>query len=551
MKIVSPRFAAAMLLPPLLVLFSPAALGADQRFDIIAFKVEGNSLLSEAEVGRAVHPLIGAGKDYGDVQKALEALELSYRKAGYSAVQVYMPEQELTGGIVRIEVSESTISTVTVTGNKHFDEENIRSSLRALQVGKSPRLGDLSEAIQLANDNPAKQVEVTLAPGAQDNTVDAKVAVTDSSPVYVALTHDNTGTNASGKWRTGVALQHGNLFNRDHVATLAYTSSPDSPSGVHVNLWSVGYRIPLYALGDSIDLIYGNSSVNTPSVTPTLGGFLGILGKGDVWGMRWNHFFARQGSYTSKLVYSIDRKYANSRCSFNGIDISIDGPTPLISSCVPYTTIPLGITYSGRWQTGGEAFDFNVGLIRNVASGERYTNVTGRTDRYSYLTPGNRDTKDGFMAVRAGASFFKVYASDWQVRLAASAQLAHDPLLASEQFGLAGSTTVRGFNERAAAADGGLVVNAEVYTPNLAGKAGVPGNLRLLTFYDVSRGYNLDTGSGAIAAYVGVASAGVGVRYSASKDVNVRADVARVITPGPSVESAGAWKLHISIMVGY
>ena len=535
--------------PLLLAVACHAALAAGERFDIARFQVEGNSLLSEADIGRALGPLTGPDKVYDDIQAALEALALAYRKAGYSAVRVHVPEQQLSGGIVRIAVSESTIGRVTVSGNRYFDEANIRASLGALQPGTSPRLQDLSEAIQLANDNPAKQVEVSLGSGGREDSVDARVSVNDSRPMRVSLTADNTGTEASGTWRTGVALQHANLFNRDHVATVAYATAPDSPAGVHVKLWSLGYRIPLYTLGDSVDVIYGNSSVNTPGTSPALGGLLGIAGKGDVFGMRWNHFFARQGNDTSRLVYSVDHKYINSRCSVNGQEMSFAAPTPSISSCIPYTAMPLGVTYFRRRQSPGMLLDFNLGLVRNVPLGTKYTNIDGRTDRYSYLTPGNRHTRDGFMLVRGGASVFKVYASDWQVRVAASVQLARDALLASEQFGLAGTGGVRGFNERAVTADGGTLVNAEVFTPELASQLGVPGNVRFLAFYDIGRGYNLATGAGATPAHVGIASAGFGLRYGVGRDVAVRADAARISgAAGTGTESRGHWTCHIGML---
>jgi hypothetical protein len=82
------------------------------------------------------------------------------------------------------------------------------------------------------------------------------------------------------------------------------------------------------------------------------------------------------------------------------------------------------------------------------------------------------------MAARGSASLFKGFANGWQARLAGSAQYTNTPLLAGEQFGLAGSTTVRGFQERAVAADSGIVANAELYTPELASSVGLPGQLR-------------------------------------------------------------------------
>jgi hemolysin activation/secretion protein len=529
----------------------------DERFNIERFEVDGNTLLPAERVQRLMAPLSGHDRVYGDIQKALEALEGAYRAAGFSAVQVYVPEQELTGGVVHIAVTESVLGQVAVSGNKYFDTDNIRAGLLPLKVGAPPNLRDISAAVQLVNDNAAKQVAVSLSVSPLPGQVDAKVDVTDSNPRRIFTTVDNTGVAATGKWRTGIAWQHNNLFDRDHVATLAYTTSPDSPSGVSVDLFSVGYRIPLYAYGDSLDFIFGKSSVNTPASSPTLGGALGFVGKGDVYGMRWNHFLPRNGDRTARLVFGIDYKYINSRCNVNGVEVPFDAPRPAVSACVPYTTRPLSVSYIGQRQRAGEVLDYNIGLIRNWSTGDRYynTDTSGRDtqyDRYSYLTPGNRGTRDDFMAMRGGASLFKAFRNDWQIRLAGTLQYAPDPLVSSEQIGLVGATAVRGFDERAVAADSGAVANAELYTPELAERMGLPGNLRLLSFYDLGRGYNSNTGAGAPPAMVTVASIGAGMRYAAGKDFNVRADLARVLNPGSAaVERRGDWHAHINAVLGF
>lgn len=535
----------------LLSVLSAGAHADDQHFPIVRFEVEGNHLLAPATVQAVLQPMTGPARVYGDIQEALDALRLAYRNAGYGTVQVDVPEQELTSGVVRIAVTETALGKIIVSGNAHFDDANVRASLPPLRAGQVPNLDALSVAIQLANDNPAKQVEVVLASGENERAVDAKVAVTDSRPLRGFVMLDNTGSAASGRWRVGAALQHANLFNRDHVATLAYTSSPDSPDGVKVNLYSLGYRMPLYALGDSLDFIYGSSSVNTPGVTPTLGGPLGLVGKGNVAGARWNHFLPRRGDYSSKLVFGIDHKYINSRCSVGGVEVSFAPPTPAISSCVPYTTRPLSATYSGQLQGAGSVSDVHLALARNWATGQAYTNVDGRSDRYSYLTPGNRATRDSFTVLRGGANHFSGLPRDWQMRLAANAQYAFNALLASEQFGMTGAGAVRGFGERAVAADNAVIVNAELYTPELAGRLGLPGNLRALLYYDAGHGRNRQGGA-ALPDSLSVASVGAGLRYSAGKNLNARLDVAQVRNAGGASDAQrGDWRAHFSMMLGY
>ncbi|RXZ36164.1 ShlB/FhaC/HecB family hemolysin secretion/activation protein [Oxalobacteraceae bacterium CAVE-383] len=528
----------------------------DETFKIDHFEVDGNTLLPKAEVERLVAPMAGPHQVYGDIQKALEALEDAYRKAGFTTVGVYVPEQELTSGVVHITITENVLGHIEIAGNKYFDDANVMNGLRPLRIGEAPNLREISAAIQLGNDNAAKQVAVSLAASEIPGQIDAKVNVTDSNPRRIFATVDNTGTKATGKWRTGIAWQENNLFNKDHVATLAYTTSPDSPSGVSVNLYSLGYRIPFYKYGDSLDFVYGKSSVNTPNSSPTLGQALGIIGKGDVGGLRWNHFLPRVGERTGKIVFGIDYKHIDSSCTLDGV------PIEDLGACTPYTTRPLSITYIGQIAGAGQQIDYNIGLSRNWATGAKHQNkdISGNpteNDRYSFLTPGNRTSQDDFTILRGGASIFKGFANDWQMRLAGTMQYSPYAVVSSEQLGLVGSTAVRGFDERVMSADSGLVANAELYTPELAARLGIPGTLRLLSFYDYGAGFNSHLGGGTTPSNINVASVGVGARLSAGKDFNVRADVARVTIPGrtstidPPTVRRGDWRAHISAVLGF
>lgn len=523
------------------------AAAQDAGFDIVRFQVEGNSLLTPDRVQELVAPFVGKRRIYGDVQKALEALENDYRRLGYGTVQVYVPEQELTSGVVRLQVSEGVVGKVTITGNKYFNNENVRAGLPQLEEGKAPNMRQLSENVQLSNENPAKQVEVTLGTSEEEGKVDVRVEVKEEDPERFYVTLDNTGTKATGKHRLGFSYQNSNIGNSDQVLTLAYTTAIDPPggmrvlgnyvnpiqswggTGVKVDIFSIGYRMPLYSIGDSIDFIYGNSSTDTPSSSPTLGGGLGINGKGEVYGFRYNHIFPREGEFTSKLVVGLDYKYMNSRCNLGGVPTPFGG-----ASCTPYTLRPVSATYSGQWQKPGESIDFNVGVTHNLfPMGSEFVFASpiaaGTTDRYSAAS--GYKTKDEFTVIRFGGSYAAAVAGDWLLRLAASGQYAQNALPAGEQLGIAGSNAVRGFLERAVAVDRGYFANAEIYSPDVAASAGWPGNLKLLAFFDAAQGFNLDSVAlnPQINQRVNIASLGVGFRYNIKKDVSIRLDVARVM----------------------
>jgi hemolysin activation/secretion protein len=552
-----------------------SAAAQDAGFDIVRFQVEGNTILPADRVEALVAPYVGKGKVYGDVQKALEALDGEFHRLGYGTVNVYVPEQELTAGVVRLVVSEGVIGKVTITGNKFFNDENVRAALPNLKEGTAPNMRQLSENIQLNNENPAKQVEVTLGVSEEEGKVNARVDVKEEDPSRFYVTLDNTGTRSSGYARIGVSYQNANLFNRDQVLTVAYTTAVDPPGrmkiggwrvfpwddgqGVKVDIYSIGYRLPLYSLGDSIDFIYANSSTNTPSVSPTLGGGLGINGKGDIYSLRYNHNFARAGEYTSKAVLAYDYKYLNNTCSTAGIK------TPYgVAGCTPFTLRLVSATYNGQWQKPGENLDFYVSAANNLPTGADYPFPALTDPQDNYSAASGYKVRDDFSVLRAGGSYFAAIGADWLLRAALNGQYAHHGLPNVEQFGMTGWTTVRGFNERAIARDRGYVANLEVYTPDLAANMGIEGSFKLLGFLDAAQGFSFNVTPGSLAPAtnrnVAVASAGVGLRYNLRKDISARFDLARVLDGyqpkdaagvQSTVQSEGMYRGHVGVAFGF
>lgn len=541
----------------------------DEKFTIQRFDVRGAHILSASDLARLTAPYVGPNRVFGDVQKALDAVEAAYRDAGYSAVQVIVPEQELNQGVVRFEVTETPIGAVTVSGNKAFSTENIRRSLPALREGETPNGRLISESVQLANENPAKQVEVVLGMGKKEGTVDARVAVTEEPIQRWYLTADNSGTRPTGRIRLGATYQHANLFDRDQTLSVSYLTSPnkdigidDRPEHTKVDVFSVGYRMPFYDIGDSLDLIYAYSNATTPSTTAPTGAPLGIavLGKGEIVAARWNHYFARRGEYSSRLILGFDWKSVDSQTGGCAIGSS--------ASCIKYVTSPLSATYIGKLEKPGKLLDYSLGLAHNIPMGSRYEYPanSGVGDRFS-LAAGNRQSRDDFTILKASFSYSDTVFHDWLLRVAANGQSSlGSALVSTEQIGLAGSNAVRGFLERIIATDSGVVGNIELYTPELAPKFGLArGNLRGLVFYDTAVGRLHNAPADPTRR---LSSWGVGLRYGLNKDVSVKFDVAQILDYGPPNESPhrgsdptaggvldtnsrGDSRAHLSITVGF
>jgi hemolysin activation/secretion protein len=285
------RSAAPSWLCALAALLLALPCSAQTRFDIQRFVVQGNTLLPQAEVQRLVAPFEGRSRDFGDVQRALEALQDAYVERGYSAVRVSVPEQDLVGGEVRIQVTEARIAAVRVEGNTFFDTPNVRAAIPSLREGASPNTEAISQSVVLANENPARQMGVSLEPGQEPTQVNAVLKVTDSSPSRWSVSLDNTGSSATGYFRTGVGYQHANLFNRDHVFNMQYITSPDHIGDV--TIFGLGYRVPFYEQKGFFDVFGGHSDVNSGTVQ----NLFTVSGSGTILGARYTQVLPKIDSY--------------------------------------------------------------------------------------------------------------------------------------------------------------------------------------------------------------------------------------------------------------
>lgn len=516
------------------------AQGRAERFDIVRFQVEGNTLLDAEEVQSTVQPFTGKERVYADIQSAIDALRLRYGARGYSVVWVVAPEQALDSGVVVLRVIESRVGKVTVEGNRYFDDENIRASLPALQENKPPRAADISANSQLGNENPAKQVDVVLRPAGEQGEVDVLVDVIDVNPLKAFLTFDNTGNRQTGEYRLGIGVQHANLFNRDHIGTFSYVTSPGKEK--QVSLYSGSYRLPLYSVGDSMDFIAAYSDVSA-GITQTVAGPLAFSGAGTVLGLRYNQLLTRRGEYSQRLVYGLDyRAYRNS-CS-----LGVFGAAGCGAAAADVTVRPVSVAYSGNWAKPGRITDFYVTLSRNIPGADH-----GRESDFNAARPGTvagSGAPARYSILRFGASMVNAFDNNWQVRAAFNAQYSPQALVSGEQFGIAGANAVRGFAEREIARDNGYFANLELYSPNLAGtqEAG-EGNLRGLLFYDLAMAANNPL-SGELRQKSSIASVGAGLRWNIQRNFNVRFDLARVVDAGGG-KASGDMHGHVSIYLGF
>jgi hemolysin activation/secretion protein len=487
---------------------------APVQFEVRRFEVEGAWLLAADRIDEVLAPFAGPGRTVADLQQARAALEAAYAKRGYGATQVILPEQELKGGVVRLRVVEAQLSRVLIEGNRFFGYTNIRQSLPALQTGAPVNTAELAGNLQLANENPAKQTVVVLKPGVRADEVEAEVRVADQRPYRFSLSLDNTGTPDTGYYRLGAGFQHANVFDRDEVLNLQYLTSPDRTDDVLIV--GAGYHIPLYARGDSIDLVAGYANVDSGVVQ----NLFNISGSGQVYAARYNFGLPRVAGIEQRLALGFDW------LAYDNNVVPIDTTTTVVPD---YTLHPLGLAYTATWRGAADEVAFYLGGQRNIPGGSQ-----GDQARFDLVRPGaNAD----YTLSRLNLVWVHSFPRDVQGRVRFTGQYTSDELLPAAQFGIGGMDSVRGFNERQFIGDRGYSGTVEVYSPDFGDRFEVNGvRARLLAFYDYGRVWTINP-EVFEPRTTGISSAGPGIRIGYKSNLSLRLDYGFVINNGGSADS--------------
>jgi hemolysin activation/secretion protein len=481
-------------MPPTPPMAKPAAPAV---FPIRGFRVEGENPIGDAAAQRVLAPFIRPDATLETLQQATAALEKALRDKGYGLHRVALPPQEV-GQNVTLNIVKFAIGKVDIEGRKIYDEGNIRRTVPELREGESPNFKRLAVQTAIANENPNKQVQVGLRESEEPDKIDATITVREQRPWTWGVSASNYGTKETGEDRVTLTAGHTNLFNRDHQFIGAYTTSLQRPEDV--KQLGLAYKIPLYALGGVVGASYTHSTV-----VGNFGAF-SSTGAGHTFGVNYTMYLPPQGGRRSYASLGLDNKL------FEGSRINgIRQPNAL-----DRRTMPLTLGFTARTESDTSVWGYNTELAVNTGAGSS-------DDLTSFQSEDPRITTVHWKAIRGGASYVAPFAKNWLWSARGLFQYSPDILVAGEQFGLGGVSSIRGtIVERPISADSGISGTLEVSTPELMT------GLRLLGFVDAGYLWNHSP----VPSKPGtdrLASVGLGLRYGVGA-VAVSMDYGRVIT---------------------
>lgn len=464
-------------------------------FDVDFYDIEGNKLLEEALIQRALVPYIGVKRTFADLQKAVQAVQNLYKEKGYSTVNVVLPPQNLASRRVKIEIIESVIGTVLVQGVPTDRHSAVRKRFPELQPQQVPNRLHVTKRLDALNRSASRQYSVIFRQGLQRGTVDAVIRVAERDPQQWSLRLDNWGTDTISPVRLISRYQHQNVSGNDDTLGLSVAVLPTKLDRF-VSL-GASYTYPLLEQGGELSFNASYSYADSGRIAD----ILDVGGKGTSFGLQYRQHLAHSNTLRQSVTYGAEVKYLQNDVQFLGV-----GPSLLPNVLVA----PVSVTYNGRWQSSESSqWQYSAGLTVNLLG-----------DKTDYrATRANADVH--YSLLSAAARYTKRLESDWYLQSSVEAQLSASALIPTAKMGVGGGRLLRALDSRTLTGDGGLQWAFDAHSPNvLSGKW----SGRFNTFVEAAAVYD---NAGGDSAYVSDVGLGFALMYG--NDLRLNLSYAHVV----------------------
>ena len=412
--------------------------GDTVSFLITSIDVSGNTLLSSMEINNILKPYTGRNKTAEDVEKARLVLEKYYHQKGYPTALVNIPRQSVEDGSVTLEVIESKICQVRITGNRYFTLENLFKKIPVFRPGKILYLPKVKKQLAQLNRNPDLKVAPILIPGKKLGTIDVELRVKDKLPLHGSLELNNRSTHTTSSIRVNGMLRYDNLWQKEHSILFQFQTAPKETD--EVKLFTGSYSLPAPWNDNQMLMFYALYSDSDTAVA----GDINVLGKGKIFGGQWIIPLPAVESYFHNMIVGLDYK------DFKD-NVAEDFETP-----VKY--FPLHASYYGVAPDISGQTRFNFGATMNLRqTGSDMTEFQEK--RYG--------SKNNFFYATMGLERFQKLPWGMHVWLQADGQLAGRPLISNEQYIAGGVNSVRGYKENEAAGDDAFHFSSELRGPDI------------------------------------------------------------------------------------
>ncbi|MEO0852111.1 MAG: POTRA domain-containing protein, partial [Cyanobacteria bacterium J06648_11] len=226
----------------------------DLTVTIARIDVLGSTVFSEAELAAVTEPFIGIEATLEDLLAIRTAVTALYTNSGYTTSGAFLPPQDITDGIIQIQVVEGELERVEIDGLQRVRDAYVRD--RITRATRAPiNLFDLEAALQLLQQDPLfLRLQAELTAGSTPGRSVLLVDLAEARAFLARTQFANDEPPGIGSTRAGLAIEHGNLTGWGDRFLL----SSDITQGL--NRYAASYTIPVSSRNSTLSFTYTTSS---------------------------------------------------------------------------------------------------------------------------------------------------------------------------------------------------------------------------------------------------------------------------------------------------
>jgi hemolysin activation/secretion protein len=498
--------------------------------------VASSTLLQKPEFADRMKRFFGKPVTLGVLDEITREVINYFREQGFPVVNVIVPQQTVKDGVIQILAIEATVGRVKVEGARWFRPNNIRKEVN-LREGDKIDANQLQDDVSWLNTNPFRTADLKFEPGEKEGTTDLVIDVKDRFPLRVYTTFDDYGIDLTGKNRQSVGLNLGNIFSLDQQAGFQYTTSWKDIFN-SMNAYSGSYMIP-FPWRNSLN-IFG-------SYTESISEFLpGQSFQGSSWQMsgRYNVPLPTLDPVSHSFFVGLDFKQSINSFLIFGQNVA----TGTNSGIAPFSVFQLTAGYDASIPDDFGLSSFELAGYYSPGGVSGWNN----TAQFQQVVP-NSSASYVYGKFNFNRTFILPY--KFTVSGNFNGQWSSAPLMPTEQYGIGGYNTVRGYDERSANGDNGYVMSFELRSPpgsifKIFDDQSVDDSLQFLGFFDYGYVGNIKPLIDEPEAVVYLMSIGPGLRYNIDRFTSVRFDWGFQLHQAP-VNSVSWGRAELSVTVAY
>jgi hemolysin activation/secretion protein len=164
---------------------------------------EGSTLLTQAQLDSLLQNFTGVPLSIKQINEAAGWVQRAYEAQGRLA-RVVLPQQDVTDGVVRMQVLEARLGAVVLDGQAatRVSPEIVQAIVRhPLAEGGVLNTHQINRGLLLADDLSGVSVTGQLKSGRAEGTTDVLVRVLDEPATLFEVALDNGNARSVGEWR--------------------------------------------------------------------------------------------------------------------------------------------------------------------------------------------------------------------------------------------------------------------------------------------------------------------------------------------------------------